>query len=53
MQQRHRGVTPTGKVSTRVNIEEELWRWAKAQAPLNSKTVDEIVEDAIRKLKAG
>ncbi len=51
MEQRHRGVTPPGKVSTRVNIDEELWRWAKAQALLNSKTVGEIVEVALKKLR--
>lgn len=51
MQQRHRGVTPPSKISTRVSIDEELWRWAKSQALLNGKTVGEIVEDALKKLK--
>lgn len=51
MQKRHRGVTPPGKVSTRVEIDEALWRWAKSQALLNSKTVGDIVEEALRKLK--
>lgn len=44
-------VLAPGQVPVRVSINEELWRWAKAQALLNNKTVGEIVEDALRKLK--